>query len=359
MEIFKCKDKLYQAVKSGPWFGKLPIKVHEIAAACQRWDGGKIPLEIMRQTYAFFEWGYQETKSETIVHLLYHKEKMIWKATVLPQKGHTGMSVEILPEHPGRAEALVGCKIIEMPNGLRIPEDPDCGGYTIMGTIHHHCTGSAFASSTDTNDEKTKEGLHITIGDLTKPKYTIDLRASWSGELTPVVLSDWFDIPESIKALPADAALPKEMYEQYLRNILTTPPTDMSFPEWWKENVIKVVYAPPSVTHGYFGHVSHSSHSSGPDYRRHGSSSYFVDKLKDELKKISVDYQFSLADILGFLHEIHVEPYNDMIESMVWCEHNLEETIKVVNDMIDNQRADLVGSDKPITQEDLESYGWN
>lgn len=35
-----------------------------------------------------------------------------------------------------------------------------------VGTIHSHCNFGAFHSSTDTNDEKSQDGLHITIGNV-------------------------------------------------------------------------------------------------------------------------------------------------------------------------------------------------
>lgn len=49
-------------------------------------------------------------------------------------------------------------------------------GWTEFGTVHHHCTASAFASGTDKADEAHKMGIHITLGLMDKEELSIDLR---------------------------------------------------------------------------------------------------------------------------------------------------------------------------------------
>ncbi|MDO8669561.1 MAG: hypothetical protein Q7K65_04685 [Candidatus Buchananbacteria bacterium] len=46
-------------------------------------------------------------------------------------------------------------------------------GFQLVGTIHSHCGFLAFHSSIDHNDEKYFDGLHITIGHVDQPYFTI------------------------------------------------------------------------------------------------------------------------------------------------------------------------------------------
>jgi hypothetical protein len=46
----------------------------------------------------------------------------------------------------------------------------------MFGTVHHHCSSSAFQSGTDHSDELSREGLHFTIGNLDKP-FDLDIHA--------------------------------------------------------------------------------------------------------------------------------------------------------------------------------------
>ena len=46
-------------------------------------------------------------------------------------------------------------------------------GYQLVGSIHSHNTFDAFHSGTDTHDEMDFDGLHITIGKLNQPFFTI------------------------------------------------------------------------------------------------------------------------------------------------------------------------------------------
>lgn len=46
-------------------------------------------------------------------------------------------------------------------------------GFQLVGTIHSHCGFGAFHSGIDHNDEKNFDGLHITIGHVDQPYFTI------------------------------------------------------------------------------------------------------------------------------------------------------------------------------------------
>ena len=47
----------------------------------------------------------------------------------------------------------------------------------MFGTVHHHCSTSAFQSGTDEADETNREGFHFTIGNLDKED--IDIHFRW------------------------------------------------------------------------------------------------------------------------------------------------------------------------------------
>lgn len=217
----KTKDsKLFQAIEAGPWIGLAPVAVNEVKTdPVHRWRGRKISIDLWQDITAFFEWSYSETKSETVVHLFYHPEEG-WDALVLPQRGYTGMTIKLIDDHENR-----------IPTYQRLG-----AGWDLMGTVHHHCQGSAFMSSVDRADEKGKEGLHITVGYVGKEKYDLDCRASFRGEIMAVRLTDWFQLPSD-----APDWIPDEVLSTCLEAVLKKPKSDSAFPEWWKENVIKEV----------------------------------------------------------------------------------------------------------------------
>ena len=55
-------------------------------------------------------------------------------------------------------------------------------GFQLVGTIHSHCGFQAFHSSIDQNDEKNFDGLHITIGHVDQPYFTISCSMMVNGK---------------------------------------------------------------------------------------------------------------------------------------------------------------------------------
>lgn len=218
--VTKKGGELFQEVEVGPWTGVTAVPKPIERVPSNRWHGAKIPYDVFRQVLAFFEWSMEETKSETIVNLFLNEGTGEWQALVLPQAGYNGMTVKLIDDHPNR-----------IPTYQRLGR-----GWRPMGTVHHHCTASAFQSGTDSNDERSKEGIHVTIGDVTSRRYTIHARTSFREEMTSAILGDWFHAAE-----PAVYGyLPPSLHEEALEYQLTEPPVDRSFPDWWKANVIKV-----------------------------------------------------------------------------------------------------------------------
>lgn len=94
---------------------------------------------------------YEEFKSETLVFLYYdlNTKENAWSFWIPPQITN-GMTVKSNPESEFFAD--------ERKNF------PD----TMFGTVHHHCSSSAFQSGTDHSDELDREGLHFTVGHCNK-----------------------------------------------------------------------------------------------------------------------------------------------------------------------------------------------
>jgi hypothetical protein len=92
---------------------------------------------------------------------LYYDEnkKQPWSFWVPPQIT-SGMTVKSDPEH--------------INFQVQRAQHPDI----MFGTVHHHCSTSAFQSGTDEADETNREGFHFTIGNLNKPT-DIDIHFRW------------------------------------------------------------------------------------------------------------------------------------------------------------------------------------
>jgi hypothetical protein len=225
MELIAFKDKTYRQITAGPWTGVEELRLEE-RTPTNRWAGGKIPLALWREVLSFLEWSQEATKSETVVNLFYHYDTHRWAAMVLPQKGFNGMTITLLPDHPQT-----------VPTFQRLGD-----GWEQFGTVHHHCRASAFQSGTDSADERTKEGLHITIGDLESARYSIHARTSFRTHMHQAVLSDWFDVvPQEVLAV-----LPEHLWDHAITHCLTTP-VHGEFPSWWKENVVRVEATRPQL----------------------------------------------------------------------------------------------------------------
>jgi len=183
------------------------------------WFGGKIALSLWSQVMAFFEWSQKEFKSEVQVRLYYNTENKKWGVWAYPQKPD-GMTTREVEDHPDVARQ-------------RSQFPPP---WILLGTIHHHCTSSAWQSSTDRSNEETQEGVHITVGKIGSTEYDLHIRMIVRGfQFDKVPLSMWFDMPPGT---PDD--YPFQLKSTILEFFLKRPPKeDVAFPEQWKTNCIK------------------------------------------------------------------------------------------------------------------------
>lgn len=137
---------------------------HEVKAtkATFEYTGPKMKPEMWAMVMEFFEFTYATEKSEAQVRLFVHPVHG-WAAWAFPQDGGTGMTSRELP--------------MDSPEAITQRRQFDEGqGWLYWGTVHHHCSAGAFASSTDDANERDQEGIHITIGHMDKAMRDIHCR---------------------------------------------------------------------------------------------------------------------------------------------------------------------------------------
>tara|TARA_Y100000361_G_C11144496_1_gene337184 strand:- start:313 stop:1443 length:1131 start_codon:yes stop_codon:yes gene_type:complete len=154
------KAKLHEEVKNKMFTTYKPIELPEYEELTPQWHGKKIPLTMWREILAFMKLSYDELKSETMLFLYYDDtKKQPWSYWIPPQIT-SGMTVKSNPEHSEFQAQRA--------------QYPDI----MFGTVHHHCSTSAFQSGTDEADETNREGFHFTVGNLDKPD-DIDIHFRW------------------------------------------------------------------------------------------------------------------------------------------------------------------------------------
>lgn len=196
------------------------------------WSGGRIPVTLWQTILAFFK---AHADNEVQVRLYYNPDTLEWKAHAFPQEYPSGMTTKEIPEHPHTAEDAA------------MFSEP----WVRMGSVHHHCSSSAFQSGTDKGDEETVCGLHITVGKLKDAVWDIHSRVSirLPGKLDDTGallygptqafyeadLTQWFMLPQSWQDI-----LPPTIQAMTLKHILTCPPDKtIGFPERWEQNLIR------------------------------------------------------------------------------------------------------------------------
>lgn len=199
-----------------------------------KWTGPKISPELWSQILAFFKWTYDEHKSESQVRLFVNHRTRQWSAWAFPQRARTGMSAHEITEGEDGYEATK----------TQRAQFGDHEGWTYFGTVHHHCSSSAFQSGTDRQNEHDQDGLHITIGKMDERRHDIHCRLYISGfSILGLDMSDFWDVEHVLRGLPhvlrnlladgAEDALAKQQ-------MCIPSPAETEFPEVWKTNVIEV-----------------------------------------------------------------------------------------------------------------------
>jgi len=203
----------------------LKHKVSETAAEF-KYTGPKITPAVWNEVLAFFKWTYDTEKSESQVRLFVHPVHG-WMAWAFPQKGGTGMTIKEIPEH----ERFISDRATKIPDG-----------YVAWGTVHHHCSMSAFQSGTDEADEKTVEGIHITVGKMDCTRYDLHCRMYYKGHKFEPDMSAFWDVGDECmakaKELEEFFGITVSLDEQARLQMRIPAPNDTPVNQLWKDNYI-------------------------------------------------------------------------------------------------------------------------
>lgn len=190
--------------------------------------GPKIPRSVWHQVLAFFKWTYDRDKSESQVRLYVNPQLGTWVAWAFPQEMGTGMTAREV-DTPAAAEQRQMFR--------------QSDGWMLYGTVHHHCSASAFQSGTDEANEKSQDGLHITVGYMDKPHYDISVRFySGKNKFDPDMSKFWDVGAEAV----ADATAMAGRYGMKLdlnavaKHQMGEPPASAEFPQQWRDNLVKM-----------------------------------------------------------------------------------------------------------------------
>lgn len=130
----------------------------------------KIPRKIMEDALSFFAETARKHSAEAIVLLGYDIVDRRW-LSIVPEQTSGGMEVK-----------------------YTIPDDLD-DHILLPGDIHSHVDAGAFHSSTDTHDEKMRDGIHITLGKVQNKWPDISMEIVQDGKrftLTEdMILEEW------------------------------------------------------------------------------------------------------------------------------------------------------------------------
>lgn len=174
------------------------------------WKGPLIPFSLWRALVAWCEVTQNKFKSEALA-FLYLDDKEGWKIWYPPQITN-GMTVEVDQESKQYA-----------------PQRKLLGDALQMGTLHHHCTSSAFASGTDKADEIDRDGLHFTIGNLNKDEYDIHMRICVNNTCWDCDPADFIEASEELKHVP-------EKFKKQLHEQLITEATGPNVLKEWEKS---------------------------------------------------------------------------------------------------------------------------
>ena len=125
----------------------------------------KLPPETLYKALLFFRKVYNKHHAEAIVLLAYNEAEKKYALYCPIQKvsgGHIDYDREM-------AERLVSVRDNDEPDWSKLLDD----GYAKVGTIHSHCNFQAFHSGTDTGDEASFNGVHITLGHVVDQEFSV------------------------------------------------------------------------------------------------------------------------------------------------------------------------------------------
>lgn len=245
------------------------------------WHGGKITLALWKRITSFFEHTQRTHSCESQVRLYYNRLTGQWAAWAYPQRLGTGMFTKEIDEATGP---------LAERRDLERAQFSTREGWEEFGTVHHHCTMSAFQSGTDSTDEKDRVGLHITVGHVTQNSYDLHWRVTFKQGKSVLFynapgldLSDWFEAPEDLALIPPKYRAKIDV-QAAIVDLLKQPDPTVPFPEEWKNNLI----APVAVQRTQY----QGGHWNDGEFRGYGGrddSNTVVRYIMENAKQFKVD----------------------------------------------------------------------
>lgn len=133
----------------------------------------KIPVRTFIKILNFFRLVYETHRGESVILLYYNKRRKRFKVDI-PKQEVSGARLDYIRD--------------------KVYKD-----YTFIGTIHSHAGFGAFHSSTDDNDEKSIDGIHITVGNVDDIEFTISASIVINGRRFIYPPVDYIEGVEEVK----------------------------------------------------------------------------------------------------------------------------------------------------------------
>jgi len=224
MKLIKINKPQVSETKDVP--GLLNCRIeYEVKGAKGRLEyaGPKFTPELWHQVLSFFQWTFKEMQSESQVRLYVNPKLGRWGAWAFPQVARTGMSAREMPvpETPEKAKERFASWQSE-------PSDD----WLYFGTVHHHCSASAFQSSTDEQNEWNQDGLHITVGRMEAEQHDVHARLYLDGNCFEPDLSQFWSVDPGLAAM-----VPPGMRHELARFQMGGKVT-VDFPDAWRANIV-------------------------------------------------------------------------------------------------------------------------
>lgn len=208
----------------------------------------KISPEIMVRTILFFRRVHVRFGSEAMVLLHYSKEN--------------GYELSCPPQRVG-------------PASVHYDADERLEGYLLVGTIHSHNNFNAFHSGVDSHDERHFDGLHITLGFMNQPYFTISCSIVVNGTryslvpentVTGIKKTNWKPTPEKVRIYQRER-VPRPEHDFFTEALINFT----GGPDWYD-------YMPPPSRDQFYDMVLPES----KDYRHVGFPTNWLEKVSRE-----------------------------------------------------------------------------
>jgi hypothetical protein len=304
MKILETKSELVeQKSYPGLFECKMTHKIKETSANFH-YTGPKFTGVMWDEILAFFKWTYVKTHGESQVRLFVHPT-LGWKAWAFPQEASTGLSTRELPDNPDTKTQRAQFN----------------DEWILYGTVHHHCSASAFQSGTDTTNEKDQEGIHITVGDMDKDVHTLHFRFYYRGCKFQPDMTEFWDVGERVTAKAKEMkdffGIAVDLSGVAESQMAQTCLKDTAFPEQWRLNLIEKV---ATVYQGPYG-----SSRWGGSYQNGVSEDYTTDQgyrgwptkaIKMLRKRLRKSYKDDIKLAGGLTPELKDEIDQELLETL-------------------------------------------